>query len=50
MISGGYSGGPLVDSNGEVLGLAVAYLRGNQGISVFVSASRIRQFTQNLIN
>ena len=47
MISGGYSGGPLIDANGEVLGLADAYLRGNQGISIFVSSARIRMFIDN---
>jgi serine protease Do len=50
MISGGYSGGPLINANGEVLGLADAYLRGNQGISIFVSANRIKTFTNSLSN
>lgn len=45
-IIGGYSGGPLINMRGEVVGLADAYIRNTPQISFFISRQTIQNFLQ----
>jgi hypothetical protein len=40
-IIGGYSGGPLIDSSGEVVGVASAYLRHTPRVSFFIASQQV---------
>lgn len=44
----GNSGGPVLNNQGEVIGLAVATLRGSQGLNFAVASNLIRPLTERL--
>ena len=45
-ISPGSSGGPLLDANGNVVGLTTSYLEGGQNLNFVVPANRVSPFLQ----
>jgi len=46
-IVGGYSGGPLLNIRGEVIGVADSYIRNVSQVSFFISRQRIQNFLQS---